>query len=417
MELLNFNGVRFAVGLRWYTFTGDTPLMKEARDRSAAISTSSAGKTQYNAVLVRGDQRQVGFAEAEGQVPQVASLAAVLADARPGKWVARLKLAGNRMLVIACVQGRVVPEGDFIGAEDKAMELTEELKRNYGSDLDVIEEDNPEAAYSKLTSWVSLVKIKPTKLRPLSDVTHYMKVGLPVAAIVLLVLIGYGVISHYVNANKQAADEAASEQSREQVRQQQEKRQEELAAKVAAPVTTDMTPGAMLAACGYAYHHLPLFSKGWALKTWSCDGRNEVQTWGFANGASMTELPAGAEIDAKSPQQVIAIRSIPTSNSGGNQTLATDVTSGTKSFFGFAQNAAASGISLVWDPISTTQPQPGQPLPPEAGKWSMTLLALSPFDVEPGLLQVQGISVNKMTLTLNHSSGSWLLEGKMYAKD
>jgi len=423
MELITIQGKTFVAGLYWQTLSGATPLIKSAREAANQIREGSQGKTSYNAAVLRNRIRQVGFGESFGPIKQLPSLAATLAESPAlakgpsDGWIVRLRIPGNVMLVMACIGGAVLPEGDFVGTEEHALERMNTLKETYGNKLsEIIEQDNPEISNAKLADWISGVPKKElTKLRSLKPTGVFPKVAIGIAVLIILVIVVSYTNSFFKARHlKEMAEQAAA--ARERASEQMQMQEAQQAAEAAlGPDVVQVGP--FMTNCFAAFALTPLSNHGWELSSWICNGIAVTSIWDYMPGASMTDLPLNSNIDPLKPGKVVGAEVINPNTPKSKLVLSKDKNEAMKRFYSMAQYIGADQISFQW--IARPAPDKNSKVivaaGPENAQWAFTLKGLSPFDIVGSLNNVNGLSLKQIVFETVGTTMVWKVEGNLYA--
>jgi hypothetical protein len=418
MEFLTINSRRYVVGLYWQTLSGTVTLIKAARETAERVRTSTEGETAYTAVVLRQRQRQVGLAEVDGKITATPSLAAVLAEASitdGDGWLLRMRLPDGNMLVLGCVDGNVLPRGDFIGDEAQALERAESLKQSYGDKLsEVIEEDDADIALDRIREWLKAVPAKKqARLRPLSANATRKKAVVVVIALALVVG-GYVGLQNYLDMRHAHAVAARAAKARAAM-QAQLREQARRAARDAARGPKVAPVMAVVKACRGERARTPVVAHGWVLASWQCTGAGWSAKWRYAPGASLLSLPAGATIDPHTPSRLKASGTLG-HLATTRLTPARNKQSAMRHFYALASRVHANNIGLTW-----RQPPPPSPKAPAKARshvaeaeWKFALSGLTPFDIAGSLAGTPGVSVRQISFTYGKDN-AWTVEGSLYA--
>lgn len=420
MDTLSLHGHTYALGLYWQTLGGTDKLIVSAKAAADNLGAITEGQTVYNVVALRPKARQAGFAEVEGSIPAHLSLAACLAQTKAlaeignGSWIVRLRLPDNRMWVGACVDGNIVPEGDFAGDESAVLDQMNTLVTAYGDKLgQPIEIDNPEQAVAQLTDWVMNVAGAVPRLRSTAPPKRWPYVALGFA-VVVIVLAGLAAVHEHAEHVKavQAAEQAAAARAKVRAELDAKRKAKERAASrgpVAMPVAL------LLAKCANAYGSASLSTNGWVLTRWLCTGQAVTTAWKFAPGAAMDALPDGAHLNARHPKTVVGSEMIDQKPIETPVPPAKNRALATQSFYSTMQQVDAGVVSLEWRRARPPSVHSAStPVLAEA-KWSFTLSQINPFDIAVRLASLPGLTITQVAFNVRKNSYTWKIEGNLYA--
>ena len=314
MRRVVINKRHWAVGLQWFTGTGNAK-------QTASDLRREAGKLDSSLDMVAYRQRQYGFAASGGVVRDwlgVRALAAAVRVTSPS-FLGLFCLAdqdGEFWWVFATSQSKIVGMGDQVfptrvEAEEWIQSLKGLLDSDFGETATCETVDESLRWLTPLISsgLFSRLRGRNGYLQPLQPVPgQRRKLAVLGSLAVVLLLGGYGVKLFLAHQAGKRAVEAA----RVAMVDKEQRRQELMAHPeryFPQPWTTAPEIQDIVSRGVKALFALPIAASGWVIERAVFDGAGVVVTWGHKPGADYVHLPLSARIET--PQKAVSRLPIP----------------------------------------------------------------------------------------------------------
>ena len=292
MRIVKIGSRQFAIGLWWqmYSVPGTAKSKGLVEARATAQSIEGEG---FSMVALR--QNQFGLGQWQGQAPRVTSLAAAVAGRVPGSWIGRFVLGDGCWWVCAVSGGAIVADGDFAcSSADEAERHMSNLRSLLHWDVEVSFENVAESQTYLLPLISGGVRVAPLMGGQ----------GLPPMVMPLLlaaVMVG-GALWLYLDRREQISRTAALESARDRIFSQSV-----LAADPDSQFPTPwkgVNPASVTAEALLTFIQTqPTFVDGWELIEMEWTQSGVKSNYQFQPGASFSDLPDGARIEANNPTQ------------------------------------------------------------------------------------------------------------------
>lgn len=400
--IASIGGRQWVLGLEWSSYSGipdRAELMKDA-------GTDDIGELQqpWYALRVTEEVMQAGFCEPIGDIvrpKRLASLAAMLADAKPQPWLGVYQIAEDLYWYIAVRdEYAVLPGGDVVGnADDISNALAQHL--GYGG------WNRDEGDLDDLNELLRSVKAKRTPIRSLA-VSRLDPVPTAIAVAVVLSLSIGGLVAHheYQEHERRARLEAA--------RLKRPAKAVEHVVTASDYLAQSPMPSAWLEGCHQALNTVPPSRHGWLPQAAGCDVGAVNVRWTRGVGATI-DLPPPGQLDdtGEASAQTIPFKARPDGIDNGADLrterlalIAWAQRYGSAVTIGAAAPISASAAAGFKVPV--TIPLPVSPFVPGNG-----------FDQLPGL-RLTGVAPTQNQQTQQSSQAAkgvttWAVTGVLYA--
>lgn len=420
-------GHTFVGGLYWQSL--DNPVDGKTHAREIANQLG-----YDHAVWRRGTIPQVGFAKKEdGALPGMYSLAAIIAksieiESGYQSFLCAVRLPDNQWLYVSQREGAILPEGDIVGPEDKihSQLLSDasvgQVDRIYAP-IEWGLDDVTERTFESFLPHNSRGKIKyykwwrlvPITVSPLAIVKRF---GKPIVAALAIGMIGFYGYQQYQSIElEKIAQQEAFERASEMQRWGESLAPHPWASQPLAQEWTKL--------CLANANRAPLHAGGWELVEVNCN---------YSAGAGITEMawrrPAYGSIERikqQLPQAIIGLDgdsariSMPIIAGKGQDEKVLDASSALE---GFQIQCQRLGLVFSISEVASAGPRvvPGAspdvvPPPPDWKEFNWKLqTALSPSEIIK-FIDLPGLRLKSIKLTVTDGLATWSLEGALYAKN
>ncbi len=398
-RIITLGGRKWVIGMQWLTQSG-IPTRDELQQEAEELNAPWYATRTLESII------QTGYCAPVDNIVRprrLASLAAMLADARQQPWLGLFEIAPDVFWYIAVrEQYSILPNGDVVGSADE-IHAAQSAHRSFGKwntvegDLKVLE-DLLAASTAKRT------KIKSLEVGPVDPV--YASIA---TAAVVLIGGGLAVANHF------HAKERLEQQHKRLLALRAEQAQKSLPPGYHELLSRTPSPTAWLASCREALELMPESQYGWILVARGCEDDTVTGVYARGPGATVAVTPVG-EL-ATSGDVVTSKRRFVSIPHAGTDT-AIDASSAR-----IAMQAWSQKFGVATE-IAAPAPLPGDP--PRGRTMSVTIpLPISPFGTDHGLDGIPGLRISKLAMSSGPSqSGSgasalkspWTVSGVIYAK-
>ncbi|BCF95428.1 type 4b pilus protein PilO2 [Paraburkholderia largidicola] len=391
--------------MEWSSYT-TVPKRAELLHDAGDDGTGEPAAPWYS-LRVTDEVMQAGFCAPVGDVVRprkLASLAAMLADAKPQPWLGKFQIAENLYWYIAVRdEYAILPGGDVVGTDDEIeAALAEHI--GYGG------WNRVEGDLETLSKLLAGNKAKRTPVRSLA-VSRIDPLPAAIIAVAVAILGGGGLGGvHAYHSWKHHKELEAR-------RRNPTSKPVEYIPGAGDYLAKTPAPSDWLQACHEAFATVQPSVNGWLSSAGACDSAGATVRWVRGEGATLDYPPPGV-IDDSGEQSTQTIRVVPPSKMGTDN--AADVRTERLALIAWGQRYGSmvtvgtaqplSAKAAVGYSIPVTIPMPISPFEPGHG-----------LDQIPGL-RITGIGPNTTQATAHGSSNepasasAWALTGVLYAR-
>jgi hypothetical protein len=400
--IASIGGRDWVLGMEWSTYKS-VPKRADLLVDAGETESGEVAAPWYS-LRITDEAIQGGFCEPVGDVvrpKKLASLAAMLADARQQPWLGVFEIAEDLYWYIAVRDHyAILPGGDVVGTE-----------------ADVFAARNAHAGFAgwtfvegdleTLTDLVDEVRAKRTPVRSLT-VSRVDPIPTAIAAVVVAVLAGgitYGVHAYKEHERKVALARNAENDA---------KKPKEHVPDARDFLVKSPTPSDWLESCHATLATVPVSLHGWLVSSESCSGNTASVRWVRGEGASVEQTPPGT-VDLGGE---IVTQTLPVKQALGMGTdNAADTRTATLAMVAWGQRYGSK--------VVVGAPQPLSPKANVGYSIPVTIpMPLSPFEPGNGFDQIPGLRINGLGPGAGQSSSAgdqsaqpaWTVTGVIYAR-
>ncbi len=412
-NVITVGASKYGVGLFWQP-SPDTNV------RAAARKAAKQPGYQSDLFVVRPATRarpmsQYGLGlSAYGHKAGMAAAAGCLANAMPGSYAGAFRVPEG--IWFAVIRDDLVDaDGDvlFISEQEAQLRLEQEMARGGLSKIYAPAEWSVDGAEDTALSSL-LVGRKDVVFE---DIKGTQKILMLLGGLVLLMGLGYGGYTYYMQMEQEKADELARQQAESQrlAKQLADKQYSVNVGKVDYPKTWQTSPAARqwLLACDAAMGKVPANVLGWRLSSLSCTGKSLSLAWTHGTGLA-TLPPTGAKWDAvlKASTMNIPLENVP---ARGEETLWTrrqmdEFILGTSMTISVADLPNDSLPTPPPPPKGSNVPAPPPPPPPEWQKRSFKFSTNYAPWLLGGVIDLPGLIIT----SIKQSGENWSVDALIY---
>lgn len=400
--IASIGGRQWVLGLEWSSYSG-TPGRADLMEDAGSDASGDLVHPWY-ALRVTEEVVQAGFCEPIGDIvrpKRLASLAAMLADAKPQPWLGIYKLDDDLYWYIAVRdEYAVLPGGDVVGnANDIEIALSQHL--GYGG------WNREEGDLDDLSELLKGIKGKRTSVRSLA-VSRLDPVPTAIAAAVILALGIGGIVGHHLYEVHKRNERL------EALRLHKPIAVAEHIETAADYLRKSPLPSAWLAVCHQALATVVPSRNGWAPITTGCDTTGVTVRWTRGVGATIA-LPPPGELDETGDTST---QLIPIGHAENGPDNGADIRTERLALIAWGQRYGSPVKIDAASPIST-KAAVGVKIP-------VTIpLPVSPFVPGNGLDQIPGLRLTGAAPASNPQASAnsaipagvttWIISGVLYA--
>lgn len=400
--IASIGGRQWVLGMEWSSYT-TVPKRAELLHDAGDDGTGELSAPWYS-LRVTDEVMQAGFCAPVGGVVRprkLASLAAMLADAKPQPWLGKFQIAENLYWYIAVRdEYAILPGGDVVGTDDEVeAALAEHV--GYGG------WNRVEGDLESLTNLLAGNKAKRTPVRSLA-VSRIDPLPTVIGAVVIALLGGGGIFGvHAYHSWKHHKEQEAK-------RKNPSYKPVEYVPGAGDYLKKTPSPSDWLMACHEVFTSVHPSVNGWLSKAASCSSTSATVQWVRGEGATIDYPPPGV-IDDNGDVSTQTITVVPPARSGADN--AADVRTERLALIAWGQRYGSK--------VTIGTPQPLSPKAAVGYSIPVTIpMPLSPFAPGNGLDQIPGLRITGIqpasaTSPGQDSNGSvsaWSLTGVLYAR-
>ncbi len=421
MHSVKINGKPYAVGLWWQVLKGS-----KKRDQLAHIRKQVAEfkDEDFNCYVIR--KSQFGLGNLTGKIKSYPSLACALIDRTHGTWIGRFLLEdsdGKQLWWVCAIKdGKPLADGDAIfTSQHEADRHLEKIRAISKWEHEVLTETVAETE----EHFKGLLK-PAQRLHSLEEKSVPSSVRV---IVVLLICAGFYMVYAKYEAHKLAEFNRKQQQIHAKDAQNRRK-QLENSSELFFPKVWQKAPDVahVAALCVPAMQDLPLYNRGWALLSSTCDTSTvpaQLKTeWKHTAGARFDALPVVFEepaiLDSITPTKAFSTHDLYVKRERPMSNLLTKEEAMGKIYQ--LTSAAQAHISLAWSPIKTHKESDviGAPLvftsPWRHSKWMLSSIpsaAITDRSLLTSLDKIPGIVIAQIT----YLHQGWTITGELYVQN